>query len=110
MWNGYPIQKSSGTEVEIIDEKININPGSQKVLTDTSNIPQKKLNDKDREIFNNIIGSLGFENHKALRGESKSGSEKIIVPSNIIDIYTRLKVFLGSNSQAITIFSQKLVI
>ena len=73
MWNGYPIQISSGTEVEVNDKKFNITPGIQKVLTDTSNIPRKKLNDKDREIFNKILESLGFENHKAKRGEPKSG-------------------------------------
>ena len=30
-----------------------------------------KLKDKDREIFNNILESLDFENYKAIRGESK---------------------------------------
>ena len=76
MWNGYLIQISFGTEVEIKDKKFNITPGILKVLTDTSNIPQKKLNDKDGEIFNKNLESLGFENHKAKRGEPKSGRYK----------------------------------
>ena len=113
MWNGYPVKISSGTEVEINGKKFNITPGFQKVLTETSNIPLKKLNDKDSEKFNNILEILNFENYKAIRGESKSsiyknyqtifkkrnsegqGTEKIIIPPNIIDIYTRLEILLG---------------
>ena len=84
----------------------------QKVFTDTSNIPLKKLNDKDRETFNNVLEGLDFENYKAIRCESKSDryeqsktnfkkhnlqgeGVKINIPSNIIDIYTRLEVLLG---------------
>ena len=72
----------------------------------------KKLNNKVREIFNSILESVKFENSKAIRGESKSGRYKqsktifkkrnlegpgrpIIIPSNIIDNYTRLEVLLG---------------
>ena len=113
MWNGYPIKMSSGTEVEIKVEKFIITPGIQKVLTHTSNIPLKNLNDKDKEIFINNSESLDFEKYKAIPGESKSsryqqsktnfqkhnlkgqGIKKIIIPSNIIDIYTRLEILLG---------------
>ena len=38
-----------------------ITPGIQKVLTDTSNIPLKKLKDKDNKVINNILESLVFE-------------------------------------------------
>ena len=113
MWNGHPIKISSGTEVDYKGEKFNTTPGFQKVLTDRSNIPMKKLNDKDREIFINILESLDFEKYKAIRGESKPGRykqcktnfkkrilegpgiEKTIIPSNISDIYTRLEILLG---------------
>ena len=72
----------------------------------------KKLND-ECEISNNILESLDFENYKAIRGESKSGRykhsktnfkkhnlkgrgiEKIIIPCNIIDFYTRFEILLG---------------
>ena len=112
MWNGCPIKTSSGTEVKINGRKFYITPGIQKVLTDTSNIPLEKLNDKDNEIFINFWESLDFEKYKAKRGEFKSGRykqskttfkkhnvkgqgiEKIIIPSNIIDIYTRLEILL----------------
>ena len=72
MWNGYPVKILGGTEIEIND-KNNIIPGIQKVLSDTANAPLKKLNDQDIEIFYNILESLDFENYKAIRGESKSG-------------------------------------
>ena len=67
---------------------------------------------KIEKYLKNILESLNFENYKAMRGESKSGrykqsknifkkrilegqGVKIIIPSNIIDIYTRLEVLLG---------------
>ena len=96
-----------------INEKIhNITSGNQKVLIDTSNKRIKQLNDQDRGMFINILESLNFESYKAIRGESKSGRYKqsktifnkhvlegqglkIIKPSNIIDIYTRLEILLG---------------
>ena len=73
----------------------------------------KKLNDKDREIFNINLENLDYENYSAIRGKSKSGrlkhpkakfrkrklkgqgSEKTIIPSNIIEFYTRLEILLG---------------
>ena len=60
-----------------INEKIyNITPGIQKVLTETSNIPVKKLNNEDEDIFNKILKSLDFENYKPICGESKSSRYK----------------------------------
>ena len=64
-------------------------------------------------MYINILENLNFEKYKPIRGESKSsrykqsknnfnkrnlegqGVHKIIIPSNIIDIYTRLEVLLG---------------
>ena len=111
-WNGFPVEKIGGNKIKIIENVFDITRGIQKVLTDTSNIPIKKLNDQDREIFNSILENLDFKNYQPLRGESKSGRYKqsktnfkkhnlegqglkIIIPSNIIDIYTRLEVLLG---------------
>ena len=75
-WNGFPVEKIGGNKLKINKNIHVITPGIQKVLTDTSNIPLKKLNDQDREISNNILESLTFENYKAIRGESKSGRPK----------------------------------
>ena len=111
-WNGFPVEKIGGNKIKINENVFDITRGIQKVLTDTSNIPIKKLNDQDREIFNNILENLDFKNYQPVRGESKSGRYKqsktnfkkhnlegqglkIIIPSNIIDIYTRLEVLLG---------------
>ena len=112
-WNGFPVEKIGGNKIKIIENIFNITRGIQNVLTDKSKTSIKKLNDQDREIFNNILESLDFKNYKPVRGESKSGRykqsktnfkkhnlkgqgiEKILIPSNIIDIYTRLEILLG---------------
>ena len=65
-----------GNKLKIIEKVYDITPGIQKVLTDTSNVPMKKLYDQDREIFINVLESLDFEKNKAIRGESKSGRYK----------------------------------
>ena len=99
VWNGYPVKMLGGTEVEIDNKKYNITQGIQSVFTQTSNIPLKKLNNQEREIYNNILETLDFENYKPKSGESKSGrykqsksnfnkrnlegeGVKIIIPSN----------------------------
>ena len=112
-WNGFPVEKGSGNKLKNNEKIYNITPGIRKVLTETSNIPLKKLNDKDNEIFIKNLKSLDFQNSKPIRGDSKSdrykksksifkkhnlkgpGIEKIIIPSNVIDIYTRLEIILG---------------
>ena len=111
-WNGFPVEKKGGNKIKTNENVFDITRRFQKVLTDTSNIPIKKVNDQAREIFNNILESLDFKNYKPVRGESKSGrykqsktnfkkhnlegqGVKNIIPNNIIDIYTRLEVLLG---------------
>ena len=102
-----------GNKYKITEKIYDITLNIQKVLTDTSNIPLKKINDKDREKFNNIFESLDFEKYKAIRVKSNTGGykhsktnfekhslkgqgiEKFIIPLNKIDIYTRLEVLLG---------------
>ena len=112
IWNGYPVKMLGRTEVEINVKKSSITQGIQNVFTQTSNIPLKTLNNQEGELYNNILETLDFENYKPKYGESKSGryrqsksnfikrnsqgeGVKIIIPSNIIDIYTRLEVLLG---------------
>ena len=55
--NNHPNKVLRGTEVEFNNIKYNITPGNQKVFTETSNILLKK-NDKDREIYENILKGL----------------------------------------------------
>ena len=71
-WNGFPVEKMGGNKLKINGKIHEIPQSVQKVLTDTSNIPIKQLNDKDRDSFTNNSESLNFENYKAIRGESKS--------------------------------------
>ena len=112
MLNNHPNNILRGTEIEINGNKYNITPGLQKVFTETSNLPLKKLNDKDGETYVKILKDFNFQNYQAVSGKNKSGRyktskttlrnilkgqelQKIIIPSNIIDIYTRLEVLLG---------------
>ena len=60
--NGFPVEKMGSNKFKINEKIYDITPGNKKVITDTSNIPLKKLNDKDKEIFVNILESLDFEN------------------------------------------------
>ena len=46
-WNGFPVEKIGDNKLKINEKVHNITPGIQKVLTVTSNIPLKKLNDED---------------------------------------------------------------
>ena len=61
-----------GSKPKINDNIYDMTPGIQKRLTDTSNNPLKKLNDKDNEIIINISESFDFESCQTIRGESKS--------------------------------------
>ena len=51
MWNGYPVEKLGGTEVQINVNKINIAPGFQKVLVDSSYNTIKSMNDMEKAVF-----------------------------------------------------------
>ena len=62
IWNRFPVEKMGGNKLKFNEKIYDRTPGIQKVLTDTSNIPMKKLNDKDREIFHNILKSLDSGN------------------------------------------------
>ena len=76
IWNGHPVKMLGGTEVEINDKIFNITQGIQNVFTETSNIALKELNNQEREIYNNILETLDFENYKPKSGQSKSGRYK----------------------------------
>ena len=60
-WNGTLVEKVGGNKLKINEKIHNVTPGIQKLLTDTSNIPLKKLNDEDRHTFGKILESLIFE-------------------------------------------------
>ena len=119
--NNYPIKTPKGTNIEINEKEYNITPGLQKVLTDHSYDTAKSMSDKDKLIFRDFLVKTGYYKHKPGKGRMQGrdryiryeldndvirimdlktklkgrGIEKIIIPNNIIDIYTRLEVLLG---------------
>ena len=120
MINNCPIKMLSGTQVEINDKEHNIAPGIQKVLVDSKYKTAKSMNDMEKLFFRDILQKTGFYNRKPTKSRSSvrdiyikkdlesdvrrilnlatklSGRGiKIIMPSNIIDIYNRLEILLG---------------
>ena len=119
--NNYPIKRPGGTEVEISGNKYNITPGLQKVITDTQYETAKSMSDKENVVFRDIFQKTIFNTYKPGKGKMSARDryikneldnevrmilvldkqlkcrrvEKIILPSNIIDIYTRLEVLFG---------------
>ena len=121
MLNNYPIKMLRGTKVEINENKYNISPGFRKVLVDQSYDTAKSMTDTEKLVFADILQETGYHNHilteSCMSGRARyiefdldndfrrilnldtklrgKGIEKIIIPSNIIDIYTRLEILLG---------------
>ena len=112
-WNGKPVNISGDSRIEIDGINFNITPDLQNVFTDTTGKSLEKLNKKENRTYKKLLDTLNYKNYKHKPGEKNSGRykntknilipinlqgrgiEKIIIPSNIIDIYTRLEVLLG---------------
>ena len=121
MRNKHPIKLLRGTKVEINENKCNISPGIRKRLVDQPYDTAKSMTDKDKLIFRDILQKTGYYKRKPTKGRltgreryikydldkdasrilnldtklKSRGVEKIIIPSNTIDIYSRLEVLLG---------------
>ena len=113
LWNGIPVEISGDSRIEIKGKDFNITPNLQNVFTDTSGKSLKKLDKMEIITYKQLLKTLNYKNYKPKFGENKSGRykntkniltpinlqgrgiEKIIIPSNIIDIYTRLEILLG---------------
>ena len=119
--NNFSIGTPGGTEVEISGNKYDITPGLQKVFTDTKYETAKSMSDMEKVVFRDILSKTNYFNRKPTKGRISGrdrfikndldndvrrilsldkklrgrGIEKIIIPSNISDIYTRLEVLLG---------------
>ena len=120
MMNKYPIKTSGGTNIKISGNKYNITPGFQKVFTDTKYETAKSMSDTEKVVFKDILSKTNYYNRKLTKGKISGrdrynkidldndvikflnldkqlkgrGVEKIIIPSNIFNIYTRLEVLL----------------
>ena len=121
MINNHPSKLLRGTKVEIKENKYNISQGIRKVLVDQSYDTAKSMTDKDKLIFRDILQKTAYYNRKPTKSCLTShdrynkydldkdvskilnldtklkgrGIEKITIPSNITDIYTKLEVLLG---------------
>ena len=112
-WNGIPVEISSNSGIEIKGKYFNITPNLGNVFTDTTGKSLKKLDKTETTTYKQLLKTPNYRNYKHKSGEKNSGRykstnnllvpiifqvrgiEKIIIASNIIDIYTRLEIFLG---------------
>ena len=112
-WNGKAVNISGDSRIEIEGENFNIAPNLQNVFTDTTGKFFNKLNKKENKTYKKLLNTLDYKSYRPKYRETNSGRykktnnllksnnlqdrgiEKSIIPSNIIDIYTRLEVLLG---------------
>ena len=119
--NNFSIGTAGGTEVEISGNKYDITPGLHRVFTDVKYETAKSMSDTEKVVFRDTLSKTGFYySRKPTKGRMSGryryikndldndvrrilyldrklkgrGVQKIIIPSNIIDIYTRLEVLL----------------
>ena len=118
MLNNYPIKMLSGTEVEIIDKEYNIIPGIEKVSTDRSYNTAKSMSDMENFVVRDILHKTEYYKRLPTKGRLSGcdrfsekdldkdvrrilnlytklkgkGIEKFVIPSNIINIYSRLEI------------------
>ena len=121
MLNNYPNRMLRGSEVEINNKEYSITPGIQKVFFDTSYSTEKSMSDTEKLVFRDILQKTDYYKRLPTKGRMSGrdrfikndldndvrrilnldiklkgkGIEKIIIPSNIVDIYTRLEILLG---------------
>ena len=112
-WNEIPVKISIDSRIEIDGENFNITPNLQNDFTDTTGKFLKNLKKKENQTYKKLLNTLDYESYRPKYGEVNSGRnkntknilkpnnlqgkgiEKIIIPSKIIDIYTRLEILLG---------------
>ena len=128
MLNKYPIKTPGGTNEKNNENEYNITQDLQKVFTNHSYDTAKSMSDKNKVIFRDILLKTGYYKHTPGRGRMQGrdryiryeleddvrkfsnldkklkgkGIEKIIIPSNIVVIYTRLEILLGLKLSGLT--------
>ena len=122
-WNKTLIIPQGESRVNINGDEFDIKPNIQNYFTNTK-LTTKRLDDEDKLIIYNILKNVGFYNKppkvemksvrmkdalynlpneiKKIQNSSLPAIEnlegqglKIIIPNNVIDIYTRLEILLG---------------
>ena len=121
MLNIIPIKSPGGTKIQVDENEYDLTKVIRNVLFKKTYKSIKSLNDNEKVVLRDFLSKTGYYNRKPTKGKPSGldncikndldddvrkflkldtnlkgkGIEKIIIPSNIIDIYTRLEVFLG---------------
>ena len=121
MLNNIPIKSPGGTKILVDENEYDLTKGIRNVLTKNTSESIKSLNNNEKVVLRDFLSKTGYYNRKPTKGKPSGldnyiknkldddvrkildldtklkgkGIEKIIIPSNIIDIYTRLKILLG---------------
>ena len=119
--NNIPIKSPGGTKIQIYENEYDLTKGIRNVLTKKTYNSTKSLNNNEKVVLRDFLGKTGYYTRKPTKGKPSGldnynknelddvvrkildldtklkgrGVEKIIIPSNIIDIYTRLEILLG---------------
>ena len=121
MLNNIPIKSPCGTVIQVKENEYDLTKAIRNVLTKKTYKSVKSLNDNEKVVLRDFTSKTGYFYRKPTKGKPSGldnyikneldddvrkvldldtqlkgkGIEKIIIPSNIIDIYTRLEILLG---------------
>ena len=121
MVNNIPMKSPGGTKIKVNENEYDWTKGIRNVLTKKTYKSIKSLNDNEKVVLRDFLSKTGYYNRKPTKGKPSGldnyikneldddvrkilgldtklkgkGIEKIIITSNIIDIYTRLEILLG---------------
>ena len=110
-----PLKSLGGDKIQVYDNIYEFNPEIHKALSKPSYTGKSMKNEDDRRTLYNFLTDIGYNTHNSdeqtsqkkifirlfnqfenIKKEELDGQGvKIIIPSNIIDIYTRLEILLG---------------
>ena len=115
---GTPLQFLGGDRIQVYDNIYDFTPQIHKALSNPSYTGKSMKNESDKRNLYNFLTDIGYnglgdertnqkkfftnliKNYRKIKKEEPDNLkgkviEKIIIPSNIIDIYTILEVLLG---------------
>ena len=121
MLNNIPIKSPGGTKILVDENEYDLTKGIRNALTKKTYKSVKSLNDNEKVVLRDFLSKTGYYSRKPTKGKPSGldnyikneldddvrkildldiklkgkGVEKIIIPNNIFDIYTRLEVLLG---------------
>ena len=119
--NNIPFNSPGGTWINVGENEYDLTKGIRNVLSKKTYKNAKSMSDKEKVDFRAFLSDIGYYNRKPTKGQPSGldnyikneldddvrnilypdkklkgkGVEKIIIPSKIVDIYTRLEILLG---------------